>query len=205
MKAELRLPPGQKETPHLPTLHYGSIPAFNPTTWDFRIWGEVKAPQTLTWDQILALPRTQIHLDVHCVTGWTVLDTIWEGISLNTLIEAGWLSPKPAAKFVIQHADYGYTTNLPLKIALQDNFLLATHLNGKPLTPEHGFPLRAVIGSIHKCAEMKDVYFWKGAKWLRGLELTARDQPGFWESNGYHNEGNVWKEQRTNKSSGLHS
>lgn len=205
MKDKNRLPPGQKETSHFPTLHYGSIPAFNPTTWDFRIWGEVEIPQILTWDQMLALPRTQIRLDVHCVTGWTVLDTAWEGISLKSLIEVGWLSPNPAAEFIIQHADYGYSTNLPLEVVLQDNFLLATHLNGKPLTPEHGYPLRAVIGSIPKRTEMKDLYFWKGAKWLRGLELTSRDQPGFWESNCYHNEGDVWKEQRTTKNSGLHS
>lgn len=197
MKPEHRLPPGQFLTDQFPVLHYGPIPEFNPSTWDLRVWGAVETPITFTWDQILDLPRTRVRLDLHCVTTWTKLDTEWEGISLQTLVSGGWITPKPEARYLMQHADHGYTTNLPLEVALQENFLLATHYNGQPLTPEHGYPLRAVIGAIPGKSELKDVYLWKGTKWLRGLELMTSDQLGFWEANGYHNEGDVWKEQRT--------
>ena len=142
------------------------------------------------------LPRISIHLDLHCVTGWTKFDTVWDGISLGRLVAEGWIKPKPTARFVMQHAEYGYTTNLPLKVALQDNFILATHYDGQPLTPARGFPLRSVVGSIPGREDLKDVYLWKGAKWLRGLEFLHVDRLGFWEANGYHNEGDVWKEQR---------
>lgn len=197
MKPEHRLPPGQFLTDQFPVLHYGPIPEFNPSTWDLRVWGAVETPITFTWDQILDLPLTRVRLDLHCVTTWTKLDTEWEGISLQTLVSGGWITPKPEARYLMQHADHGYTTNLPLEVALQENFLLATHYDGQPLTPEHGYPLRAVIGAIPGKSELKDVYLWKGAKWLRGLELMTSDQLGFWEANGYHNEGDVWKEQRT--------
>lgn len=197
MKDPNRLPPGQRILQECPTLHAGPIPVFNPSTWDFRIWGVVESPVTFTWDQVLALPRTEIHLDVHCVTGWTVQDTLWEGISFKDLVRGGFVTPTPEAGYVLQHADYGYTTNLPLEVLLQDNFLLATHFDGEPLTPEHGYPLRAVHGSIPGRPELKVSYFWKGAKWLRGLELLTHDQKGFWEANGYHNEGDVWKAQRS--------
>ena len=197
MKPEHRLPPGQFLTDQFPVLHYGPIPEFNPSTWDLRVWGAVETPITFTWDQILDLPRIRVRLDLHCVTTWTILDTEWEGISLQTLVSGGWITPKPEARYLMQHADHGYTTNLPLEVALQENFLLATHYDGQPLTPEHGYPLRAVIGAIPGKSELKDVYLWKGAKWLRGLELMTSDQLGYWEANGYHNEGDVWKEQRT--------
>ena len=197
MKPDHRLPPGQFLTDQFPVLHYGPIPEFNPSTWDLRVWGAVETPITFTWDQILDLPHTRVRLDLHCVTTWTKLDTEWEGISLQTLVSGGWITPKPEARYLMQHADHGYTTNLPLEVALQENFLLATHYDGQPLTPEHGYPLRAVIGAIPGKSELKDVYLWKGAKWLRGLELMTSDQLGFWEANGYHNEGDVWKEQRT--------
>jgi DMSO/TMAO reductase YedYZ molybdopterin-dependent catalytic subunit len=192
-----RLPPGQHLTHTLPVLHYGTIPPFNPSTWDFRVWGAVAAPVTWTWDEIINLPRTHLKLDLHCVTGWTKLDTEWEGISLKQLVDEGKIKLKPETRYVMQHAEYGYTTNIPLQVALQDNFLLATHLDGKPLTPEHGFPLRGLIGSIPGSPPMEDLYLWKGAKWLRGLEFMARDRLGFWETNGYHHQGNVWKEQRS--------
>ena len=197
MKADPRIPPGQYPTTGFPTLHQGPIPDFNPSTWDFRIWGEVKQPVVWTWDQIQALPHTRIRLDLHCVTTWSKLDTEWEGIALSALIEGGWITPKPEARFIMQHADFGYTTNLPIDVALQDNFLLATHYEGEPLTPEHGFPLRGVVGAIPGSDPMKDVYLWKGAKWLRGLEFMKKDRLGFWESHGYHNEGDVWLEQRS--------
>jgi len=192
-----RLPPGQNLTNRFPTLHYGPIPGFNPAAWDFRIWGEVEQPITWTWDQILALPRVKIRLDLHCVTTWSKLDTEWEGISLKMLVESGLIKPTPEARFVMQHAEHGYTTNLPLSVVLQDNFLIATHYDDKPLTPEHGYPLRGVVGSIPERSDLQDVYLWKGAKWLRGLEFMREDRLGFWEANGYHNEADVWKEQRT--------
>lgn len=196
-KTENRLPPGQALTSGFPTLHFGPIPTFNPASWDFRVWGEVEEPVVWTWNQVLALPRTKVWLDLHCVTTWSKLDTEWEGISLRTLVDEGLIRPKPDAQFLMQHADYGYTTNLPLEVALQDNFLLATHYAGQPLTPEHGYPLRAVVGALPGREAMQDVYLWKGAKWLRGLEFMAADRLGFWEANGYHNKADIWKEQRT--------
>jgi len=196
-----RLPPGQTPTSGFPILHQGAIPAFNPTTWDFRIWGAVEEPLVWTWDQVLSLPRTAVRLDLHCVTKWSKLDTVWEGISLKKLVAEGIVKPKSNAKFVMQHAHGGYSANLPLAVALQENFLMATHYAGKPLSPEHGYPLRGVIGSLAGAekGQFKDVYLWKGAKWLRGLEFMTTDRLGFWESHGYHNQGDVWKEQRISR------
>lgn len=196
VRSEGRLPPGQSLTQKFPVLHYGPVPGFNPATWDFRVWGEVLEERQWTWDQFNQLPRTKIMMDIHCVTRWSKFDTEWEGVSVKTLIEQGLISLKPAAKYVLQHAEYGFTVNLPLEIVLQDNFLLATHFNGEPITPDHGYPLRAVIGYITSKPDLKTSYFWKGAKWLRGLQFLDRDQLGFWEQAGYHNEADVWREQR---------
>lgn len=193
---EGRLPPGQSLTQRFPVLHYGPVPPFNPATWDFRVWGEVEQPVVWSWDEFNQLPRTQVTMDVHCVTRWSKFDTRWEGISLRTLVEKGFIKPKPTARFIIQHAEYGFTTNLPLEVMLQDNFLLATHFDGKPLTPDHGYPVRGVVGNIVGREDLKVPYFWKGAKWLRGLEFTIEDRPGFWEQAGYHNDADVWKEER---------
>jgi len=197
MKNDQRIPPGQSLTTAFPVLHTGPVPSFNPAVWDFRVWGEVEEPVVWSWDEVMALPRVKIRLDLHCVTTWTRLDSEWEGVSLRQLTALGLIKLKPTAGYVMQHAEYGYTTNLPLDVALQDNFLLATHYDGHPLTPEHGHPLRGVVGSIPGREGLKDVYLWKGAKWLRGLEFMAADRSGFWEAHGYHNEGDVWKEQRT--------
>jgi DMSO/TMAO reductase YedYZ molybdopterin-dependent catalytic subunit len=135
-------------------------------------------------------------MDIHCVTRWSKFDTQWEGISLRTLVDQGLIQPKPEARFVMQHAEYGFTTNLPLDIMLSDNFLLATHFNGEPLTPDHGYPLRGVIGNIPGRDDLVVPYFWKGAKWLRGLEFMQQDRRGFWEQAGYHNQADVWNEER---------
>lgn len=191
-----RLPPGQSLTQKFPVLHYGPVPIFNPATWDFRVWGEVEQPVRWTWDEFNQLPRQEIVMDIHCVTRWSKFDTRWEGVSVRTLIERGLIKLKPSAHFVIQHAEFGFTANLPLEVILQDNFLLATHYDGQPLTPEHGYPLRGVVGHIVGRDNLKVPYFWKGAKWLRGLEFSATDRLGFWEQAGYHNEADVWKEQR---------
>lgn len=196
MRQEKRLPPGQSLTQKFPVLHYGPVPSFNPVTWDFHIWGEVEEEARLTWDEFNKLPRTTLLMDIHCVTKWSKFDTTWEGVSMKTLIDEGILKLKPEANFVIQHAEYGYTANLPLEVMLGENFLFATHFNGEPLTPEHGYPLRGVVGQIPGREEFAVPYFWKGAKWLRGLEFRKEDQLGFWEQAGYHNEADVWKEQR---------
>jgi DMSO/TMAO reductase YedYZ molybdopterin-dependent catalytic subunit len=135
-------------------------------------------------------------MDLHCVTRWSKFDTNWEGVSVKTLIDEGFIKPKPEAEFVVQHCEYGYTTNTPLELILQDNFLLATHYEGEPIPLEHGYPLRGLIGTFADRSEAKSAYLWKGGKWLRGLEFRATDKLGFWENAGYHNEADPWKEQR---------
>lgn len=196
MKKEDRLPPGQSLTQKFPVLHYGAVPPFDPQTWRFRVWGEVEEERNWRWEEFSRLPRTEIALDIHCVTRWSKFDTSWAGVSVKALIDQEIFRPLPTARYVLQHAEGGYTTNLPLEILLQDNFLLATHYNGEPLTPEHGYPLRGIVGQIPDREDLKTPYFWKGAKWLTGLEFLTEDQLGFWEQAGYHNEGDVWKEQR---------
>lgn len=195
MKEEGRLPPGQSLTVKFPILHYGSVPIFNPDTWRFKIWGEVEKEISWTWEEFIQLPQTEVELDIHCVTRWSKFDTRWQGVSLRSLIDEGYLKLKSGAAFVLQHAQGGYTTNLPLEITLQNNFLLATHFEGEPLTPDHGAPLRGMVGNIPGSG-IKTPYFWKGAKWLIGLEFLTEDQMGFWEKAGYHNEGDIWKEER---------
>jgi DMSO/TMAO reductase YedYZ molybdopterin-dependent catalytic subunit len=196
MKEEGRLPPGQSLTLKFPVLHYGPVPGFDAATWDFRVWGEVEEEVRWTWEQFQALPRTTIQMDIHCVTRWSKFDTEWLGVAVKALVEKGLIKIKPEATHVLQHCEYGYTTNIPLKVALADNFLLATHFNGEPITPEHGYPLRGVIGAIPGRLDLKDIYLWKGGKWLRGLEFMRADHPGFWEQAGYHNEADVWQEER---------
>jgi DMSO/TMAO reductase YedYZ molybdopterin-dependent catalytic subunit len=196
IREEGRLPPGQSLTQKFPVLHYGPIPRFDPETWDFRVWGQVEEEIRWTWGAFQELPRTTVKMDIHCVTRWSKADTEWEGVSVRALVEAGLLRLKSDARYVIQHAEYGFTVNLPLDALMADNFLLATHFDGEPLTPDHGYPLRGVIGYIPGREDLSTPYFWKGAKWLRGLEFLAEDRPGFWEQAGYHNEADVWKEQR---------
>ena len=196
VRSEGRLPPGQSLTQKFPVLHYGPTPGFNPATWDFRVWGEVEEEASWTWDDFQSLPRTRLVMDIHCVTRWSKFDTEWEGVSLRTLVDQGSIKPNSTAKFVMQHAEYGFTTNLPLDIMLSENFLLATHFNGEPLTPDHGYPLRGVVGNIPNRDELVVPYFWKGAKWLRGLEFMRQDKRGFWEQAGYHNRADVWNEER---------
>lgn len=195
-KQEGRIPPGQSLTQKFPVLHYGPVPGFNPASWDFRLWGEVAQEARWTWEEFNQLPRTRLVMDIHCVTRWSKFDTVWEGVSVRMLVEQGLIRLRPAARFVMQHAEYGFTANLPIEVVLADNFLLATHYAGQPITPEHGYPLRGVVGHILEREDLKTPYFWKGAKWLRGLEFMAHDRPGFWEQAGYHNEADVWNEER---------
>jgi DMSO/TMAO reductase YedYZ molybdopterin-dependent catalytic subunit len=191
-----RLPPGQALTLKFPVLHYGPVPSFNPATWDFRVWGEVEKEVRWSWDEFNQLPRTKVTIDLHCVTRWSKADTDWEGVSVRTLVDQGFIKIKPAAHFVMQHAEYGFTVNLPLEVVLQENFLLATHFNGQPIEPDHGYPLRGVVGAIPGRGDLQTPYLWKGAKWLRGLEFMSRDRRGFWEQAGYSNSADVWKEER---------
>ena len=196
MRKEGRLPPGQSLTQKFPVLHYGPVPLVDLEKWDFRVWGEVEKPLRLTWTEFEKLPRTPLKMDIHCVTRWSKFDTEWEGVSVRTLLDLGLVVLKPGVNYVIQHAEYGFTANLPLDIVLAENFLMATHYEGKPITPDHGYPLRGIVGAIPDKGDLKTPYFWKGAKWLRGLEFSREDKPGFWEQAGYHNEADVWNEER---------
>jgi DMSO/TMAO reductase YedYZ molybdopterin-dependent catalytic subunit len=196
VNSEGRLPPGQSLTQKFPVLHYGPVPVFDPNTWDFRVFGDVEEEVCWSWGEFQQLPRDQIKMDIHCVTRWSKVDTLWEGVSVRRLVVQGLIKLKSTAQFVIQHAEYGYTANLPLETVLQENFLLATHFDGQPITPDHGYPLRGVVGAIPKRDDLTTPYFWKGAKWLRGLEFSPQDRLGFWERAGYHNDADVWKEER---------
>jgi len=192
-----RLPPGQSLTQKFPVLHYGPIPPFNPATWDFRVFGLVEEERRWTWEEFNRLPRRTLTMDIHCVTRWSKFDAAWAGVHLMDLIDQGFIKPKPEAKFVMQHCEYGFTVNVPLEVALGDQFLMATHFDGQPLDPEHGYPLRGVAGALpDRPTHTNDRYFWKGGKWLRGLEFMAADRPGFWEQAGYSMSANIWKEER---------
>ena len=184
-RQEPRLPPGQILTDKWPVLNYGAVPKVDLARWDFRIFGLVEQPLKLTWDEFRALPRVQVRSDIHCVTRWSRYDNLWEGVAITEAFRRVVL--KPEAKFAIIHADPSYTTNLPLSELIQDDVLLADSHDGQPLAPEHGWPLRLVVPRR---------YFWKSAKWVRGIELAAEDRPGFWEQNGYHNQADPWKEER---------
>ena len=195
-RSENRLPPGQSLTNKFPVLHYGPTPRADLSTWTLKIFGLVEEEITWTWEEFNKLPRTKMMMDIHCVTRWSQFDMEWEGVSLGKLVKENIIKPKSEAKYVIQHCEYGYKTNTSMELVLQDNFLLATHYDGQPLTSDHGYPLRGLIGTFPDLGEPKSAYLWKGGKWLRGLEFRADDQLGFWEKAGYHNEADPWQEQR---------
>jgi DMSO/TMAO reductase YedYZ molybdopterin-dependent catalytic subunit len=180
-----RLPPGQYLTEKWPVLHAGTVPHTDLATWDFRVFGEVEEPLTLSYDELKALPQTEITTDIHCVTRWSRFDASFTGVHWGELAKL--VRPKSSARFVVAHAEQGFTSNLPLEALEAENALVAWGADGEDLTPEHGWPLRLVVPSR---------YFWKSAKWLRGLELLDHDEPGFWERYGYHNEADYWKEER---------
>ena len=180
-----RIPPGQYRTEKFPVLHYGSVPKIDLATWDFKVYGLVDNPLTLTWEQFRALPRKTVHTDIHCVTRWTKLDTTWEGVPIQHVLELAQL--RPEVSHVVAHSEQGYTANLPLSILDDDDVLLADTFGGEPLELEHGYPLRLLVPKR---------YFWKSAKWIRGFRLIDRDVPGFWESFGYHNRADQWLEER---------
>lgn len=180
-----RVPPGQRVTENWPVLHYGGVPRIDAANWRLRLFGLVEKEQSLSFPEFLALPFVRVFSDVHCVTGWSRLDNLWEGVSpsvLNDLVKI-----MPEAKFAIIHAAGNFTTNLSLKDLFQDDVLFAIKHNGRPLTPDHGAPVRLVVPRL---------YFWKSAKWVTGVEFTSEERLGFWESHGYHNRGDPWKEER---------
>lgn len=185
MKRSGRLPPGQSLTEKFPVLTYGPNPPFDPQTWDLRVFGEVEKEMRWTWAEFMALPTVTLTCDIHCVTRWSKFDTMWEGVRFKDFVNLFGL--KPTAKYVIAHCDYGYTTNLPLEAMMEDDVLLAYKYDGKPLDPDHGAPLRTLVPKR---------YFWKSAKFLRALEFSPLDKPGFWEQAGYHNDGDPFKEER---------
>ncbi len=184
-REEHRLPPGQSLTLKWPVLHYGSVPRFDPARWDFRIAGLVEKPVRLTWEEFSALPKSKITSDFHCVTRWSRFDNHWEGVLFRDILKVA--PPKPSATHVLVHAVQGYTANVPLADLDRENVLLATHHDGQPLEPDHGYPLRLIVPHL---------YAWKSVKWVRGFEFFDHDVAGFWERNGYHMYGDPWKEQR---------
>jgi DMSO/TMAO reductase YedYZ molybdopterin-dependent catalytic subunit len=180
-----RLPPGQYLTEKWPVLHAGDVPDVDLGTWDFRVFGEVETPLRLTWEEFSELPTVEVTQDIHCVTRWSRFDTTFQGVPWAVIQER--IGQRPAARHAIAHAEQGFTANVPIRFLEDERALLATHADGEPLTPEHGWPLRLVIPGK---------YFWKSAKWLRGIELSATDKPGFWERYGYHNDADPFEEQR---------
>jgi DMSO/TMAO reductase YedYZ molybdopterin-dependent catalytic subunit len=180
-----RLPPGQIITRKWPVLHYGTVPRVDLATWRFEVRGAVERPVSLTWDELLALPRRETACDIHCVTRWSRYDNVFEGVPVqDVLAHAG---VKPGAAYVLVHAEQNYTTNLPLSDLDRPANLLALSHNGEPLTPEHGGPVRLLVPHL---------YLWKSAKWVTGFQLLEEDYPGFWEQNGYHMRGDPWQEER---------
>lgn len=180
-----RIPPGQHLVDRFPVLHYGTVPKFERESWDLKVFGLVDEPLVFSYNQFLELPTTRIVADIHCVTSWSKLDTVWEGVLFREFISPAQV--RPEGKFAMVHCEQGYTTNLPLEVLMDDDVLLAYRYDDAPLTPEHGYPLRLVVPKR---------YFWKSAKWVRGIELMAQDRLGFWEVRGYHNNADPWKEER---------
>jgi DMSO/TMAO reductase YedYZ molybdopterin-dependent catalytic subunit len=180
-----RLPPGQVETTKWPVLHYGAVPQVDPRGWTFDIAGLVERPFTLSYDEFLELPRETAHADIHCVTRWSRFDNVFEGVAVSALLRRAGV--QPAARYCLVRAEQGFTTNLSLADLDRPGNLVALKWGGEWLAPEHGWPARLLVPHL---------YFWKSAKWLRGLTLLDEDVPGFWEQNGYHMHGDPWKEER---------
>jgi DMSO/TMAO reductase YedYZ molybdopterin-dependent catalytic subunit len=180
-----RLPPGQTETAKWPVLHYGTVPHVDLSRWSFRVYGEVERPYEISWEEFTALPHADVLCDIHCVTHWSRYDNTFSGVPVTLLLERAGV--RPGATHALVHAEQDFTTNLPLEDLVRDTNLIATHHGGAPLSDEHGGPARLVVPHL---------YFWKSAKWVRGIELMPGDFPGFWEQNGYHMRGDPWAEQR---------
>ena len=178
-----RVPPGQYATSDFPVLSAGPTPHTPLSQWSFAITGEVEEPKSWTWEAFRSLPSERFTTDIHCVTKWSKLDTVWEGVSVDTLLE----EVDSDAEFVVAFSDGDYTTNLPVEDVTGGKAWIVFAYDDQPLEPEHGGPARLLVPHL---------YFWKSAKWVRGLEFVSDDQPGFWETNGYHLRGDPWLEQR---------
>lgn len=190
MREEGRLPPGQSASIKWPVLHEGAPPRFDPAAWDFKAGGLVEAPLALTWPEMLALPRTALTSDFHCVTKWSTFDNRWEGVAIREILSRA--KPKPEARYVmalghVNEKRYGYSTNLPIADLDRDDVLLAMRWNGEDLTAEHGGPLRLLVPQR---------YAWKSCKWIRGLIFMDEDKAGYWENGGYHMRGDPFREER---------
>ncbi len=185
IQKQIRIPPGQRATEKWPVLQHGRVPTIDVAAWRFNISGLVEKERLLTYDEFKSLPQVQVFSDIHCVTGWSKLNNLWEGVNTSTLNDI--IKIKPEAKFVIVHGAGGFTTNLSLGDFFQPDVLFALKHDGKLLTPEHGYPVRLVVPRL---------YFWKSAKWVTGIRFVGKDERGFWESAGYHNRGDPWTEQR---------
>ncbi|MBM4431404.1 MAG: sulfite oxidase-like oxidoreductase [Chloroflexi bacterium] len=182
---ENRVPPGQRLTDKWPVLHYGSVPAIDPAKWSFTISGLVEKVRALSYGEFAALPQIEVFSDIHCVTTWSRLNNLWEGVSTSVIKDL--VQIESLAKFVLVQAWGGFSANLSLADFFQPDVLFALKHDGQPLTPAHGYPVRLVVPRL---------YFWKSAKWVTGIEFMAEDRPGFWESFGYHNRGDPWKQER---------
>ena len=179
------MPPGQFVVDKWPVLSYGSTPHTPLEQWDFRLFGLVEKPIRLTYEQFSALPQSQITADFHCVTTWSMLDNTWEGVLAKDVVSL--VQHKPQARFVMIHAEEGYTANLSLDDFLHAHVLFAHTHNGQQIDPDHGWPLRLIVPHL---------YGWKSAKWVRGVEFLSENERGFWEVRGYHIRGNPWTQER---------
>jgi DMSO/TMAO reductase YedYZ molybdopterin-dependent catalytic subunit len=180
-----RVPPGQRLTDKWPVLHYGRVPSINVQKWTFKIAGLVEKERALTFQEFTALPQVEVFSDIHCVTTWSRLDNVWEGVSTGVIKDMAGI--RGEAKYVMVQGEGGFTTNLSLEDFFQSDVLFAFKHDGKPLTAEHGGPVRLVVPRL---------YFWKSAKWVTGIKFIAKDEPGFWERTGYHMHGDPWQEER---------
>jgi DMSO/TMAO reductase YedYZ molybdopterin-dependent catalytic subunit len=185
-----RLPPGQVRTHKWPVLHAGEVPPFDPARWDFAVFPVPLVDRVVRfgWEQFQALPRVKVFADMHCVTRWSKLDNLWEGVPTRELLKH--VAVSPAARFVMVHSEYGFSTNLPVDDFFAEDALFAFAHNGEPLTPDHGYPVRLVVPRL---------YAWKSAKWVRGVEFMEADRPGYWESyenGGYAMRGDPWSDDR---------
>ena len=181
----LEVPPGQFVTEKFPVLTFGPAPKIDLVTWQFRVSGLVEKELTLTWEEFMSLEKVTLDAEFHCVTQWSRLQNTWEGVAFNEVMKL--IKLKPEAKYVMAHCYGGYSTNLSLDVATEDDVLFAYKHDGEPLSRDHGGPLRLVVPKR---------YGWKSAKWVNGLEFMAEDEPGFWEIRGYHMQGDPWKEER---------
>ena len=182
-----RVPPGQTVSApdRWPVLHFGAVPTADLTRWDFQVFGLVESQLRLDYGELLALPQVELTADIHCVTGWSRLGDTWKGVPIREILSR--VQPKPEARYVMAHCEQGYTTGIPLEVLDDDDVMLCHGWNGNELSPEHGWPLRLLVPKK---------YFWKSAKWLRGLEFMPKNRLGFWEQRGYHDEADPFKETR---------